>query len=84
MKIVIIIPAYNEEQTIAATIEDFYHAAPSNEIIVVDNNSKDATFDIATTTLQKLRAAGRVIIEREHGNLMPSAEPLWILMRIYI
>lgn len=67
MKIVIIIPAYNEEQTIAATIEDFYHAAPSSEIIVVDNNSKDVTFDIATTTLQKLRAAGRVIIERQQG-----------------
>ena len=43
-KIKVIIPAYNEEDSIAKVINDI----PSNvdEIIVVSNNSTDKTYDL--------------------------------------
>lgn len=49
-KLSIIIPAYNEEKTVAQIIEKVKQVDISpleKEIIVVDNNSKDHTFEIA-------------------------------------
>ena len=47
-KISIIVPAYNEEKTIATTLESLLHQTYSDyEIIVVNNNSKDKTALIA-------------------------------------
>lgn len=49
-KISIIIPAYNEEKTLEKIIEKVKQAPVfglEKEIIVVDNNSKDRTFEIA-------------------------------------
>ncbi|MFA7271086.1 MAG: glycosyltransferase [Sterolibacterium sp.] len=66
-KISIILPAYNEEQTIAATIEAFHGVCPTAHIVVVNNNSKDATADIARDTLQRLNAHGEVIDECRQG-----------------
>jgi glycosyltransferase involved in cell wall biosynthesis len=65
--VVVILPAYNEELTIAQTIEAFWHAMPSAEIIIVDNNSFDATGEIAQDTLLRLGARGKVIKERRQG-----------------
>ena len=50
MKLSIIIPAYNEENYLPATL-DAINAAKTNdtEVIVVDNRSTDATRDIAVT-----------------------------------
>ncbi|MBC7866664.1 MAG: glycosyltransferase [Gloeobacteraceae cyanobacterium ES-bin-316] len=42
-KIAVVIPAYNEELTIASVIEAFYAQLPDATICVVDNNSKDKT-----------------------------------------
>ena len=50
-KISIIIPAYNEEATIAGVVEDFAVHPSVDEILVVDNNCKDRTAELA-------RAAG--------------------------
>jgi glycosyltransferase involved in cell wall biosynthesis len=47
MKIVVLIPCYNEEFTIAKVINDFKNALPDAEIYVYDNNSKDRTAEIA-------------------------------------
>lgn len=50
-KLSIIIPAYNEEKTIGKIIELVKVADIGNlekEIIVVDNNSKDSTFNVAS------------------------------------
>lgn len=44
-KVSLIIPAYNEEQSIAQVIRDF--KGKVNEIFVVDNSSKDKTREIA-------------------------------------
>jgi glycosyltransferase involved in cell wall biosynthesis len=64
MKISVIVPAFNEEKLLAATLRGIHEAARSfsergweTEIIVCDNNSTDATADLA-------RAAGaRVVFE---------------------
>jgi len=47
LKIAIMVPCYNEEQTIEKVIMDFKKELPESEIYVYDNNSKDKTFEIA-------------------------------------
>ncbi|MDO8241149.1 MAG: glycosyltransferase family 2 protein [Candidatus Moranbacteria bacterium] len=46
-KIAVLVPCYNEAQTIAKVVADFKREIPQAEIYVYDNNSKDATFAIA-------------------------------------
>lgn len=65
--VAIILPAYNEELTIARTIEAFYRELPEAQIVVIDNNSKDSTFLIAMDTLKHLNARGVVIKEIRQG-----------------
>jgi glycosyltransferase involved in cell wall biosynthesis len=67
MNIAIVIPAYNEAQTIAATIDDFASAAPECWIIVVDNNSRDETSALAAKALGKLGPRGRLMSEPRQG-----------------
>ena len=43
MKITVLIPAYNEEKTIAKVVKDFRKELPKSDILVFDNNSKDKT-----------------------------------------
>lgn len=57
MKIIVIIPCYNEATTIAKVVGDFMKELPGAEICVVDNNSTDGS-------LEKAEAAG-VIVKRE-------------------
>lgn len=42
-KVLIVIPAYNEEQTIAAVIEGLRQAVPAYDRVVVNDGSKDGT-----------------------------------------
>jgi glycosyltransferase involved in cell wall biosynthesis len=63
----IVIPAYNEAQTIAATIEDFASADPNCRIVVVDNNSRDETSVLAMRALERLGSRGRLIFEPRQG-----------------
>ncbi len=50
MKIAVIVPAYNEEKSIAAVVEDILHVAHSQKllvtVVVVNDCSKDATSEI--------------------------------------
>ncbi|MDR3642539.1 MAG: glycosyltransferase family A protein [Candidatus Doudnabacteria bacterium] len=64
MNISVIIPAYNEENYIGATLQSIIDSEPSNllEIIVVDNASTDATADIAAKYKQV-----RVVREPKKG-----------------
>jgi glycosyltransferase involved in cell wall biosynthesis len=43
MKIAVLIPCYNEQQTIGGVVEAFRSALPAATVYVYDNNSKDAT-----------------------------------------
>lgn len=67
LHIAIILPAYNEAATIAATIRSFHEALPDAEIVVVDNNSKDETNRVAKQTLDELAANGRILQESRQG-----------------
>lgn len=56
----IVIPAFNEEHTIARVIHDVRAQCPDAEIIVVDDYSQDAT-------AEKARAAGARVISRPYN-----------------
>jgi len=59
--IAVILPCYNEEAAIAATIAGFRAALPEARIYVFDNNSRDRTVEVA-------RAAGAIVrTERMQG-----------------
>jgi len=49
-KIAIIIPAYNEELTIAKVITDFKKVLPAAEVYVCDNGSTDNTYNVSVQT----------------------------------
>ncbi len=53
-KIAVLIPCYNESQTIAKVVRDYRQALPDATIYVYDNNSVDGTDEIA-------RAAGAIV-----------------------
>ena len=46
-KIAVLIPCYNEEQTIEKVVRDAYAALPEATVYVYDNNSKDRTVECA-------------------------------------
>lgn len=47
MEVAVLIPCYNEEQTIGKVIMDFKKELPNAKIYVYDNNSKDRTSEVA-------------------------------------
>lgn len=60
-RIAVLIPCYNEAQTIGKVVSDFRRALPEATVYVYDNNSADGTDGIA-------RAAGAVVrYERQQG-----------------
>ena len=60
-KIAVLIPCYNESQTIGKVVEDFARELPEAVIYVYDNNSTDNTAQLA-------KHAGAVVrYERKHG-----------------
>ncbi len=65
--IAIILPAYNESLTVAATICSFHKALPYARIYVVDNNSSDDTQALAKKALEDFGIAGAVIFEGRQG-----------------
>ena len=66
-KIVIIIPAYNEELTIKKVVEDFHSELPDATIVVIDNNSNDNTNFIANEALKKIGEKGVLLFEQKKG-----------------
>ena len=49
MKIAVLIPCYNEAQTVAKVVADFRAQRPEADIYVYDNNSSDDTAEVART-----------------------------------
>jgi glycosyltransferase involved in cell wall biosynthesis len=57
----VVFPAYNEADNIARAVAEFRAVPAIDEVVVVDNNSRDGTGDLA-------RAAGaRVVVETRQG-----------------
>ncbi len=48
-RIAVLLPCFNEEATIAATVAGFRSALPTATVYVYDNNSRDRTREIATS-----------------------------------
>src|SRR5215510_3803503 len=57
----IVLPAYNEERYIRPAVEDFFIDGIVDEVVVVDNNSRDRTAEEAMTT------RARVVRETAQG-----------------
>ena len=57
----VVLPAYNEAKYIRAAVEDFVAAGVVDEVLVVDNNSRDGTAGEARA------AAARVVCEPRQG-----------------
>lgn len=70
-KIAVLIPCYNEEQTIEKVVRDFLRELPEAIIYVYDNNSKDRTSEIARSI-----DPARVVVRKEErqgkGNVIRS------------
>jgi glycosyltransferase involved in cell wall biosynthesis len=60
-RIAVLLPCYNEEAAIAATVAGFKKALPSATVYVYDNNSRDKTREIAA------KAGAVVRTERQQG-----------------
>jgi glycosyltransferase involved in cell wall biosynthesis len=67
VKIAVVLPAYNEAQTIEGTIRAFHEALPEATIWVVNNCSTDSTEAVAQTTLLSLKCLGGVLTENRKG-----------------
>ncbi|MBV9483707.1 MAG: glycosyltransferase [Acidobacteria bacterium] len=62
-KIAVLIPAYNEEKVIERTISSVLHSTyPHLRVIVVDDGSKDSTFEVARKAFARDVEQGRVLI----------------------
>jgi len=61
LRVSVVFPCYNEEEGIAAAVHDFGSQPCVDEVVVVDNNSRDRSAELA-------RAAGaRVVFETRQG-----------------
>src|SRR5687768_1390784 len=60
-RVSIVLPAYNEEHSIRAAVDDFFATGVVDEVLVIDNNSRDGTFAEASLT------KARVIKESKQG-----------------
>jgi glycosyltransferase involved in cell wall biosynthesis len=60
-RVSVVFPAYNEEAGIASAVRDFAGVEAVDEVLVVDNNSRDATAQRATA------AGARVVHEPRQG-----------------
>lgn len=65
-KIAVLIPCYNESQTIEKVVKDFHDVLPEADIYVYDNNSSDGTADIA----KKVGAIVRYERRQGKGNVI--------------
>ena len=58
----VVFPAYNEEDNIVTAVDDFFASGAVDEIVVVDNNSRDRTAEFVRT-----RTKARLVQEKRQG-----------------
>ena len=79
----IVLPAYNEEHNIRQAVEDFFATGVVDEVVVVDNNSRDRTADETRLTRARLvqeskQGYGNALrrgLREATGDLIIMAEP---------
>jgi glycosyltransferase involved in cell wall biosynthesis len=67
MNISIIIPAFNEESTIAAVMQDFNFYCPEAQLYIIDNNSTDKTKEKIYETINLNNLNAHYIFESQKG-----------------
>jgi glycosyltransferase involved in cell wall biosynthesis len=79
----VVLPAYNEEKYIRSAVEDFFATGVVDEVVVVDNNSRDRTVEetrqtrarLVTEAAQGYGHALRRGLREATGDLVIMAEP---------
>jgi glycosyltransferase involved in cell wall biosynthesis len=82
-RVSVVLPAYNEEQHIRSAVEDFLATGIVDEVVVVNNNSRDRTAEEAAKTAAKLvdetaQGYGHALrrgMQEASGDLVILAEP---------
>jgi glycosyltransferase involved in cell wall biosynthesis len=82
-RVSVVLPAYNEEEHIRTAVEDFFATGVVDEVVVVDNNSRDRTAEearntsarLVTETAQGYGHALRRGLREASGDLVILAEP---------
>jgi len=71
MKLSVVIPAYNEEESLPETIQSIYKALTKNniehELVVVNDNSKDETSEVLVSLKEKVPSLVSVFNEGPNG-----------------
>ncbi len=79
----VVLPAFNEQESVRAAVESFYATGIADEVLVVDNNSTDRTVEearkararIVHETVQGYGAALRRGLKEASGDYVILAEP---------
>ncbi|MCS6838094.1 MAG: polyprenol monophosphomannose synthase [Bdellovibrionaceae bacterium] len=66
MRVLIIIPTYNERENIAALIRNIWNELPSIDILVVDDNSPDGTGEVVEHLIQANNNQNLALLNRPH------------------
>jgi glycosyltransferase involved in cell wall biosynthesis len=82
-RVSVILPAYNEERSIRAAVDDFFATGVVDEVVVVDNNSRDRTAEETRLTRARLvhepqQGYGHALrrgLREASGELIVMAEP---------
>ena len=69
-QVAVLIPAYNEAATIKDVIEQFHDQLPHAQIWIIDNNSRDATAQLAAETFASKGIRGGVLREPRQGKAL--------------
>ena len=66
-EITVIIPAYNEQDSIESTIEQVFRDVPGARVLVVNDNSRDRTLEILTMLQKKHRTLDVITHPKNRG-----------------
>ena len=67
MKVLVIIPTYNESDNILTTIQQVFDAAPKVDVLVVDDNSPDQTGKLVKKLMKTEKRVNLLAREKKEG-----------------
>lgn len=67
MKVLVVIPTYNERENIEKIIKEIFKFLPSVNILIVDDNSPDGTADIVKEIMKNDERVALILKEKKEG-----------------